>query len=301
MIPSFDALPGGCLVTNLNREVRFANAYLHEELGVAPGTLVGRKVESLLTPASRIFYDSYIQPMLLHEKRCNEVDITLISATGERIPAVVSVRILHGDGEGIIWCIMRADNRNAVYQDLARARENLKIQAQELRDLSITDDLTGLPNRREFERLVNRELQASERRGYGLSIVMIDIDHFKSINDGFGHASGDETLRQFGAALRAIMRQDEVVARYGGEEFIACLVDCDGDGAAAFALRVHDAAKTVLLNAQAITVSIGVAMWRPQRPEALPEWTRRADKALYAAKAAGRNCTRFADDGSVPP
>lgn len=286
-------------MTDLNREVQFANAYLHEELGVAPGSLVGRKIETLLTPASRIFYDSYIQPMLLHDRRCTEVDITLISATGERIPAVVSLRILDGDGQCIIWCIMRADNRNAVYQDLAQARENLKMQAQELRDLSVTDALTCLPNRREFERLVNRELLASARRGYGMAIMMIDIDHFKSINDSFGHAAGDEALRQFGAALRTIMRQDEVVARYGGEEFVACLVDCDASGAAAFALRVHAAARTVLLNAQIVTVSIGVAMWRPQRPEALLEWTRRADKALYAAKAAGRNCTRFADDGGV--
>ena len=121
MIPSLDLLPAGCLVTSLARDVRFANAFFRSDLGLDPAELTGRPLDALLTPASRIFYESYLHPMLLTEGLCTEASITFISGQGERVPVVVNARLLPGPDPMVIWCITRAENRDKIYEDLRQA------------------------------------------------------------------------------------------------------------------------------------------------------------------------------------
>lgn len=293
MIPALlDLLPGGVLVTTMDRQIRYANAFFRTDLGLDDTTLIANPLEVLLTPAARIFYDTYLHPLLLGGGRCDEVQFNLLSGTGASVPVVACLRRSDGDGEPlVVWCIMRADNRNRMYEELIKAQEDVSIHARRMQDLAATDPLTGMPNRREFERQSRRDLRQAERLAVPIGLVMIDIDNFKSFNDCHGHAAGDEVLRRFGTLLMSVVRSGETVARLGGEEFGCCLFGADAPGAEAFARRVHHSLQSLAVEQRQITVSIGIAIRPVGGPRDLAMLLKQADIALYAAKSSGRNCT----------
>jgi len=298
MNPLLDLLPGGVLVTTMDRQIRFANAFFRTDLALDDTTLAGALVETLLTPAARIFYDTYLHPLLLTAGRCDEVQFNLRSGTGDPVPVVACLRRSDGDEPLVYWCLMRADNRSRMYDELVKAQEDVSSYARRMQDLAATDALTGMPNRREFERLTRRDLRSADRLGQTVALVMIDIDHFKSFNDSHGHAAGDEVLRRFGATLMSVVRGGETIARLGGEEFASCLCGADAAGAEAFARRVHDSLRDLTVEQRQITVSIGIALRPPGGSRDLTALLNQADAALYGAKAAGRNCTvRLCDGG----
>lgn len=177
---------------------------------------------------------------------------------------------------------------------------------ENLRRMAMTDDLTGLLNRRAFLDEARRHFARILRQRAPLSVLMIDIDRFKKINDDKGHDAGDAVLAAFADALRAGLRRSDLPCRYGGEEFCVLLPDTGMDGAAALAenLRRRFAAMEVafdggMLNA---TISIGVAETRPGM-HMIEEAISQADRALYAAKRAGRDCViRFepSEEGAPP-
>lgn len=154
------------------------------------------------------------------------------------------------------------------------------------------DHLTGLANRRAFFDRAARELQRCTRSGQPLSLVLVDADHFKSINDAHGHAAGDAVLRHLAAGLSACFRGGDLLARLGGEEFVALLPGATADDAASVAQRLcrHLATQTVTVDGRAIgcTVSAGIAEAGPGASD-LDALLARADAAMYAAKAEGRN------------
>ncbi|HLI04708.1 MAG TPA: GGDEF domain-containing protein [Terracidiphilus sp.] len=163
------------------------------------------------------------------------------------------------------------------------------MHRQELYLLAHTDALTGLPNRRAFEETLERELLRCTLTGRSAAAMLIDIDHFKQINDVWGHAAGDETLRRFGAVLQATVRNSDTAARWGGEEFAVLLSETAGEEAEQIAerLRAAVAASQVSPAATALTASIGLAM---SIDGELPhDLLRRCDIALYCSKRAGRN------------
>lgn len=162
-----------------------------------------------------------------------------------------------------------------------------------LRELSTHDSLTGLVNYRELHRLLADEAERSRRYGRPFSLLMLDIDHFKSINDTYGHLSGDKALRALAALIRGEVRPTDVVARYGGEEFVLVLPETAGPGAMTLAerLRARVAGHTVAVTADhpiSMTVSIGVASY-PDSANSVQKLLSAADQALYTAKSAGRN------------
>ncbi|MEK7469035.1 MAG: GGDEF domain-containing protein [Planctomycetota bacterium] len=158
--------------------------------------------------------------------------------------------------------------------------------------MTIQDALTGIPNRRYLMEALRRELVRAHRHRRPLSIAMIDIDHFKKVNDRYGHFSGDAVLREACVRFRASVRADEVIARYGGEEFVLVLPEATPEQAREMAerLRALAAAKPVAVNAVSIpvTVSIGLAYTQGEDVTA-EELISRADKKLYDAKTTGRN------------
>lgn len=166
-----------------------------------------------------------------------------------------------------------------------------------------TDPLTGLANRRAFEQEVTRRCAEAVRYGNPVSLLMLDIDRFKAINDTYGHAAGDEVLVRVADALRRCAREADLPIRLGGEEFGILLPVTPMDGARIFAERVREAiaAERVLTAGQAIafTASIGVAQYL--RSEDHPAWAQRADAALYAAKRGGRNRSYWHDGATVHP
>jgi diguanylate cyclase (GGDEF)-like protein len=160
----------------------------------------------------------------------------------------------------------------------------------ELAKLSSTDPLTGLPNRRYFLEVARREVERVRRFGGLASVVMIDLDHFKTLNDTYGHATGDEALRGVARACR--LRDIDVFARWGGEEFVAILPGTDQEGAFIVAEKLRSAVSEAQVEVGStnvtVTASFGVTQVWPH-DKAIDEALARADGALYDAKKAGRN------------
>ncbi len=171
------------------------------------------------------------------------------------------------------------------------------------RQLSETDDLTQLYNRRYFMEEARHELQYAESQGRVFSVVLLDIDHFKSINDTHGHLAGDEALRRLGQLLRANCRKDQIIARFGGEEVIVLLPYTPLKTASMVAERLRKAIAGLTISAGGeafgITASAGVAVWHPE--DSLESLLSRVDEALYAAKAAGRNQVMVYDGEGIHP
>lgn len=177
---------------------------------------------------------------------------------------------------------------------------------ENLRRMAMNDDLTGLLNRRAFMDEARRHFARALRQGSPLSVLMIDLDHFKKINDARGHDAGDAVLAAFADELRAGLRRSDLPCRYGGEEFCVLLPDTGMDGAAALAenLRRRFAAVEVPFDGAMLsaTISIGVAEAQPAM-HMIEEAISQADRALYAAKRGGRDCViRFeaSEDGAAP-
>ncbi|MDD2366537.1 MAG: diguanylate cyclase [Desulfuromonadaceae bacterium] len=155
--------------------------------------------------------------------------------------------------------------------------------------LAATDELTTLYNRRYFNENLTKSISAAKRYKFPLSLVMVDIDKFKAVNDTYGHSSGDTVLKAFADILRSLARTEDVSARWGGEEFIILLTHTARDGAAVMAERVRSkmASECLRVTSIPVTVSLGVVEWGDgEDPELL---IKRADKALYRAKDEGRN------------
>lgn len=158
--------------------------------------------------------------------------------------------------------------------------------------LSLTDELTGLPNRRAFTRRLEDEVARVQRYGYPLSLALIDLDGFKAINDSYGHPTGDEVLRTFSNSILSMFRHHDMVSRYGGEEFAVLLPNTDLEGAMRALRKVQKRATETTFQFNGTTMpmptfSAGVALYKPgETPGNLIE---RADSALYRAKRLGRN------------
>ena len=152
------------------------------------------------------------------------------------------------------------------------------------------DPLTGLPNRRSLTTELEREHALARRGRPAFSVLLLDVDHFKAVNDERGHAAGDRVLEEIAARLRGRARTSDVVGRWGGEEFLVIAPDTDADGARILAEGLRTAISdtpTVLDSGPVrITASVGVASWER---ETVDEVLSRADQALYEAKAAGRD------------
>lgn len=170
--------------------------------------------------------------------------------------------------------------RRVAFQRLRAANETIS-------ELAIRDALTGVYNRRHIVNEVSRA-EAGARR---FSLCLLDLDHFKSINDTYGHATGDEALRAVAIAIQNEVRMEDCFGRYGGEEFLLLLMDTDLDGSRQFLERIRRRIEALpvegVTKTPGVTVSVGIAQYRPG--EGYGQTINRADQALYGAKAAGRN------------
>jgi diguanylate cyclase (GGDEF)-like protein len=180
---------------------------------------------------------------------------------------------------------------------LATLHADEALAAYQLRRSAELDALTGTFNRRSIDQWLARAFLEASRRQQALSLLFIDIDHFKSINDRLGHAGGDHCLREVAAALRGALEEGDLLGRYGGEEFVALLPGRAGADAREMGERLRAAVERNEIQyegrGERITVSVGVAtrLERESTPAAAIE---RADKALYAAKRGGRNSVHVA-------
>jgi diguanylate cyclase len=172
-----------------------------------------------------------------------------------------------------------------------RLSRRVREQNRQLGAISRTDGLTGLLNRTYWERSVSAELKRHRRHDSPAALMMLDIDHFKSINDRYGHLTGDEVIQNVAALLHAALREQDIPGRYGGDEFGVLLPDTDLAGAAAIAERIRSQIAAADMQSAAgvrCGVSIGIALADGPGDD-VRQWIARADRALYRAKGEGRN------------
>lgn len=166
------------------------------------------------------------------------------------------------------------------------------LQYQNAVRMALVDALTGLGNRTALDNGLRRELQLAERHKHDLSLMVVDLDNFKAINDQHGHSFGDRVLRRIAETLQSVSRDSDMSYRYGGEEFVVLLNNTDSHGAQAIAERLHRAiGKLNWQEGLAVTVSIGISTRHSSEGEHVDGLFDRADRALYQAKSRGRNCT----------
>jgi diguanylate cyclase (GGDEF)-like protein len=168
----------------------------------------------------------------------------------------------------------------------------MRTEWNRLESLVTLDGLTGLKNYRTLQENLHREWERSQRSQASLSLLLLDVDHFKRYNDTYGHIAGNVVLQHLADALRSTAREIDFVARYGGEEFAILLPDTNEEGAHVMAQRVQTALRNVAWANGQVTVSIGISCWEPGSGAEPPDAIRliqQADEALYAAKQQGRD------------
>lgn len=174
---------------------------------------------------------------------------------------------------------------------LKKRNSELNAVMKQVKEQAITDDLTGLYNRRHLMDILRRQQALAVRGDYEFSLCFVDLDHFKQINDQYGHKTGDEVLQTFADLARNSVREVDFVARLGGEEFVLVLVRTPLNGAVYVAERLRQAMEAARLEilepSHRVSASIGVAQYKPK--EAIEETMHRADIAVYSAKNRGRN------------
>lgn len=303
-----DHAPAGIYATDSKGRITYANRSVSTLLKYPPEQLMGRQLHELLRPpelSQRLLTQS------LSDDGFHSDDAHFVCADGSALPVEVSGSPWDQQGRraGTVVLFYDIVERKRAQAELQATQEKLAKVNVRLQQLAITDGLTGLRNRRHFDRRLSREW----RRGMGeqkpLSLILLDVDHFKLFNDSYGHQRGDECLRQVGALMRQRFRDsDAVAARYGGEEFAVILPQTGLVSAVRVAeqLQLDIAESNILFDASPvadrITVSIGIASSVPHAENSLDRLISAADEQLYRAKAAGRDRIRYTildgDEGS---
>jgi diguanylate cyclase (GGDEF)-like protein len=249
--------------------------------------------------------DTASEPVAMLEAGETVGELSVMDATPASafVVAATPARLLVVD-EGVFWNLVNASHDFAINLLLSLARRlrannstvtsNIKLQREYKRNAMI-DGLTGLYNRRWIDEAMPRFTSRYGRSGAPLSVLMIDVDHFKKFNDTFGHAVGDKVLVVVGRTLRENLRPTDLVARYGGEEFLVILPDTNVEAGMHCAERIRQAMAAAQLDDvdTRITISIGGACLK--KAETMAALLARADEALYASKHGGRDRVTYSD------
>lgn len=317
-------LPCALLITDSTGQILNTNLELLALVGQSSLQCHAQPMTTLLTPAGRIFLQTHVWPLLLHTGRINEIYLDFSDAEKLKIPVMVNCQKRDFNGSShFYWVIFVAKERSRyeaelllartqaqqISRHLEQAHAELKVLHQqleqrtvviqsenrELADLSRTDALTGLSNRRALDTAVNHWCAQAPSEACA-ALLMVDVDHFKAVNDLYGQGEGDKVLCALAEQLRLSMRSSDLAVRYGGEEFVMWLPLADRKAAGKAAQRVHANVRQVQVAGKSITVSIGVATaYNTPGSDLLGALTHQADKSLYEAKASGRNRTVCAD------
>lgn len=297
------------IVSNVNQTFLEWMGYVEEDL-------VQKHFESIMSTANKLIFHSYFYPFIHLNGHVEELFLSLRDSQGQSIPFILNGRRFEIDGVEIIDCILvqmgkridyERELRTAkmqiesaywekdqalvkleqIHREIEKKQSELMEYNAVLIELSVTDKLTGLKNRRYFQEKLEEMIARYGEIGQPFSVLIIDIDHFKKVNDTWGHQAGDLVLKQLADTLVMHSLREDIVARLGGEEFVLILPDADVAVSKVRAESLRLAVTQSTWELVNITVSIGVAtMTSKDSDSTLLE---KADQALYASKENGRN------------
>lgn len=301
-----DSIEVGIVVIDRQFRVKVWNEFMHNHSGVQPDTIrhqclfdffaeidqdwFRQKVEPVFTLKSPAFVIWEQRPYLFRFTSYRPVT----SASDLMYQNITLFPLASRGGEVEHLCVVVYDVTDEVV-----SKQRLATANEQLRKMSRVDGLTGLYNRRYWEESCQQEFKRCMRNHGTSSVILLDIDYFKSINDTYGHPAGDQVIRALARVIRQIVRETDIAGRYGGEEFALVLPDTNADAALQVAERIreHVQKNTVAYEEHNIpfTVSLGICQFDSSL-KGYMAWIELADKALYRAKDSGRNLSQIQRD-----
>jgi len=298
---ALDMMAEGIVILDRDEEIVLANEAFAERCGRTTADLLGAKVSGLdwrnraddASPRQLPWTEA------IRSGRARKGDaVRLFDRDGNASALVISCSpVLDGWGRGkgaivtfddVTELEKRSQDLSAALNELEKSRDEIRLQNEELQVLATTDPLTGIANRRSFFEESQQAFEDARARGTPLSFVMADVDHFKKVNDAYGHASGDSVIKAVAQLWRGVLDSSRRVCRYGGEEFCMRLEGYDAEAARALAESVRGKVAAPAFSVVPITASFGVFELTSDTKD-VADAVNRADQALYAAKQSGRN------------
>ncbi len=289
----------GLVILDTDFNIRIWNHFMWNHSGINPSTIVGKnlfeefpelpeqwlqkKIDSVFLLNNRSFSTWQQRPYII--KFDSYRPITGSSSVMFQNMTIFPLTSTNGQVEHV--CLMLYDVTSAALDERALQQANISLDL-----ISRTDGLTQLLNRRAWEEEMQREFKRSSRSHHPSTLVMFDIDHFKKVNDTYGHQAGDEVIKRVADIVRDTKRESDIAGRYGGEEYCIVLLDTDSQGGLIYAERLRKAisAELVVYEEFSIdfTISLGISEIN-EKMKGAKVWLEQADQALYQSKESGRN------------
>lgn len=292
------ASPDDITIADLSGNVIMISEAANRIFGYDPCEGPGMSVMDFIVPEDHERARANIVKMI-HENYTGPNEYRAIRKDGSCFDIEVNnslIRDRQGNPVRMVLIVRDITNRKKAQQQIQTLVHQLEIERDLAQRNSLTDSLTGLSNRRFFDTVLQAEFSRYLRSGTQLSLVMIDVDHFKNYNDHYGHLAGDDCLRQIARTLKVVVeRGTDIVARYGGEEFVVILPGTDIQGAATLAEQIAESVRALALphatsdTAEYVTISLGVASAAGHVLTDSNQLVALADRAMYQAKNSGRN------------
>ncbi len=304
-------LTSGVFIVNKQLVIVFANRWMHDATSISNQSLHGRYLLDVYPQIKNSRLLAAIQQCLDHRlpsllsPGLNRRPLPLFNWSVQPEPIDQLVRVIPLEGKYADCCMVEVHDVSSMVK-----RENLlSAQTKKLTSLASTDELTGIANRRQFNIVLDRDLNQAKENSEPLSLIFMDIDFFKSYNDAYGHQAGDLCLKMVADALRKRVRQSsDRLARYGGEEFCIIMTNTALATAVSVAEDIRNLVESLSILhegsqiADVVTISLGVASVDVKINESTSGLILKADSALYRAKQGGRNCVYLYDtDGKFTP
>lgn len=308
--------PCGFMSITSEGKITEVNQTFLDWMGYEQSDLLNEHVERLMSMANKLIFHSYFYPTINLNEHVEELFINFKDSKGISVPYLLNGRRYNNGGMERIDCILVQMKKRIDYElELRSAKQqveeayiakdqalanleqlHLEIEKKQtelmemntiLVELSVTDKLTGLKNRRFFQEKLEEQITLYNETGKIFSLLILDIDRFKKVNDTYGHQVGDEVLVQLAQVLTTQARETDIAARYGGEEFVVILPNTDIEESKIIAEQLRQSVELSQWKTGSITVSIGIATFTTEDSDATI--LKNADQALYASKENGRN------------
>ncbi len=284
-----EAAEDGVIVIDSNMAIIYANEGAERMFGYPSDEILGKPLDILLPERHRAGHEEFVlefgESSDTSRRMGQRRTITGQTKAGDEFPAQATIVKLGMGSE-------------AMYAAIVRDVTQEQLHLQQVEHMARTDALTGLANRREFFERAGHEFGRFRRYGHPAALLIVDIDHFKAINDTYGHGVGDDSLQRLANVLRSSFRSTDVIGRLGGEEFAIMMLAADESIAHQLGERFRRSIEALKISTESaefgFTVSIGASCFSRQ-DETVDITLARADRALYAAKNGGRNRLFFGD------